>query len=146
MIVDNYGLFSDSQAVTVTAASTSHIDLSAMGVTYDSVTLSRKIGNIYDIPFMCYVSESFATLTSLAIALQSDNDSAFGSATTIISVSMTLAQLTKGALVNGIHGRLPVVTERYVRMYYTVTGSTATAGKIFAGFVAAVGSPHVIGV
>jgi hypothetical protein len=77
------------------------------------------------------VTEDFNSLTSLTIALQADDDSAFGSATTLYTETIALAGLTAGAKLK-VRKVPHNSTERYLRMHYTVTGSAPTTGKVTA--------------
>lgn len=113
------------QAITASAASTNIIDHGAAGPG-PRVMDGRA--------YVQVVTEDFATLTSLQAELQSDNDVAFGSPTTlVIGPDLALAALVTGAVLLDVGGiRL---TERYTRINYTVTGSDATAGEVIAGIV-----------
>jgi hypothetical protein len=65
----------------------------------------------------------------LTIDIQTADDTAFTSPITLLSSGATpVADLKAGAEV--FKARLPFYTHRYVRAYYTVTGSSATAGKV----------------
>lgn len=137
MIFDAQTRFSNAQAVTASAASTNVIDLKAAGIPYgNDVALSRDLG-IYDIPLRIQVTTAFATLTSLKVAVQVDDNSSFSSATTVLETeAIAAASLVAGYQFN--IDKFPLKTsERYVRLYYTVAGSDATAGAITAGVVAA---------
>lgn len=117
MILDKALQLSHEQAVTASAASTDYVDLKTAGAAYVPVFV------------VATVDASFATLTSLTITIQTATDSAFTSPETLISSgAIPVASLTAGAEV--FKERLPIKTKRYVRAYYTVTGSNATAGKI----------------
>lgn len=142
MILDRQVLFSDAQAITATAASTNIVDLGVMGKTHPgAVTLKRKIG-VMDIPLLFQVVEAFNNLTSLKVAIETDEDVAFGSPKVVAEFTILLADLTLGK-------QLPYVvvprylTERYLRFNYTVTGAAPTTGKVTAGIVAAVDSPYM---
>lgn len=138
MIFDLQSLFSDAQAVTASAASTNYYDRGAPGTPYGGVTtLQRDWGKGNIIPIRIQVVTTFATLTSLKVAIQADDDVNFGSPTTVLeSEAIAAASLVAGYYFNLTH--MPMkLTERYVRLYYTVAGSDATAGKITAGVVAA---------
>lgn len=133
MLLDENTLFSDDQAVTASAASTNYMDLQA-GSTPPAApaALVQKIGGGNDIPLLIQVTEDFATLTSLTVTIQVDDNTSFSSATTVASSHAVPA----ASLVAGY--QFPLVTlpntvnERYVRLYYTVGGSNATAGTITA--------------
>lgn len=138
MILDNTNIFSDSQAVTATAASTNSIDIGAAGTAFGhAAAVSRDIGKANEIPLYVSITQAFNNLTSLKVSVQADDDPAFGTANNVISErTYVLAELTLGA-------RLPFPAEipegaagRYLRLNYTVTGTAPTTGKIFAGVVA----------
>lgn len=121
MILDQNLILSDAQAVTASAASTNVIDLA----------VSRDIGPGYEVPLLIQVVEDFATLTSLTIDVQTDDASNFGSAVTLASQTIAVANLKAGT--KTAIQCIPAGTKRYLRLNYTVTGSNATAGKITAG-------------
>lgn len=132
-ILSNELLFSNQQAITASAASTNIVDLGAPGTPYRAAAaLNRDIGAGNPIPFSLQVEEAFNNLTSLAVALQVDDDVAFGSPKTVWTETILLADLVVGKkpnLRNLPHG----VDERYMRFYYTVTGTAPTTGKVTAG-------------
>jgi hypothetical protein len=138
MILDKQSLFSDKQAITVTAASTNQIDLGATGTPVSGVSALKSDLGISDVPLLIQVTETFATLTSLKVGVQVDNDVSFGSPKTVVeSPAVAAADLKAGY-------KVPIVwvprgtDERYLRLYYTVAGSDATAGKITAGITTGV--------
>lgn len=133
MLLDAFAIFSDAQAITASAASSNVMDLAAPGTPVGwTQAIRREIGPGEPIPLVIRVVTAFATLTSLAVKIEADNDEAFGSATTVASSpSIAAASLVAGY-------RFPLnwiptgVYERYLRIYYAVTGSNATAGAIDA--------------
>jgi len=137
MIIDATTLFSDSQAITATAASTNVIDLGATGTPAgSSVALSRDIGKSGEIPLLVEVTEAFNNLTSLAIAVQVATDAAFTSPVEVATRTYLLAELTLGKRLS-FPAEFPEGTNlRYVRIRYTVTGTAPTTGKVWAGVVA----------
>lgn len=140
MILDDTLVLSDSQAITADAASTNIIDLGAAGTSYGaSVAVRRDVGIGTHIPISLTVTETFATLTSLTISVQVDDDVAFGSPTTVATgpaITLASGNLAAGKVIN-FPAELPEgVNERYLRLYYDVGGSNATAGKITAAIVA----------
>lgn len=137
MMTDKRSLFSDDQAITASAASSDYYDQGAMGVTANGAQLVRKAGVLQDIPLLVQVTADFNTLTSLQLIIESDDDSAFGSATAVYtSAAIPLASLVAGYT---FHPHvLPVIKERYIRTRYVVVGANPTLGNITAGFVAAV--------
>lgn len=138
MIMDRTLLFSDGQAITATAASTNIVDLGATGTVYGaSAPMVRDIGYGSDVELVIAVTQSFNNLTSLTISIETDDNAAFSSATTVYtSPNYTLAQVATGAKYL-LPDTLPAGTnERYVRLKYTVAGTAPTLGKITAGVVA----------
>lgn len=141
MIFDKQSLFSDSQAITDTAASTNVIDLGAAGTPIGGVApLKRDLGAGGPVKMRIQVTETFATLTSLKASIQVSDAEDFGSGVVTVAESEAIAaaDLVEGYVFNP--GFVPEkVDKRYVRMYFTVAGTTATAGKVIAGLVT--GSP-----
>lgn len=139
MIMDATLQFSNAQAITADAASTNTIDLGATGTVYGgAAAIVRDIGKGKDVPLIVTVTEAFNNLTSMNISVQTDDNSAFSSAKTVYrSPEYTLAQLAVGAEFL-LPDALPVGTnERYVRLYYDITGTAPSTGKITAGVVGA---------
>lgn len=133
MILDRTGLFSDGQAITATAASTNLIDLGPIGA-----GMTREVGFGTVVPLAIAVTQSFNNLTSLTISVETDDNAAFATPTTVYtSPAYTLAQVASGAKYL-LPDALPAGTsERYVRLKYTVAGTAPTTGKITAGVAAA---------
>jgi hypothetical protein len=126
MIFDQTTLLSDAQAVTADAASTNVIDLGPQAI-------ARDIGKGTPTPILVQVVEDFATLTSLTVSLQVDSVENFASPKTVWSSgAIPVASLKQGYrfLIDYIPSG---ANERYLRLYYDVTGTDATAGKITAG-------------
>lgn len=134
MILDKSVLFSDDQVITASAASTNIVDLGATGTPKlrNAIALRRDISKGEPIPLLVQITEAFNTLTSLAIAIQTDDNEAFSSATTVYTETVLLANLTLGARIS-IDFFPKNVRERYVRLFYTVTGTAPTLGKVTAG-------------
>lgn len=115
MFIDSTLVLSDKQAVTASAASANTIDqLAAGGAKNRCVAVA-------------VVDENFAGLTGLKVSLQTADASAFSSAKELFSATFATADLKKGKTLFKLS--LPHETKRYIRGYYTVTG-TGTAGKI----------------
>lgn len=147
MIFDNTLLFSSGQAITATAASTNSIDFGATGTPVGGVALTRDIGAGQEIEISVLVTEAFATLTSLTVSIETDDNSSFSSAATVY----TSPAIPVATLVAGYQFKTPAhfslgTNERYARLKYTVAGSNATTGKITAGVVAARQSNSALGV
>lgn len=138
MIMDRTGLLSENQAITASAASTNIIDLGDTGTIYGaSAPAVRDVGRGDGVPLVVTVTESFDSLTSLTVAIQTDSTAAFSSPKTVYtSPAYSLAQLATGAEYL-LPDRFPVGTnERFVRLFYTVAGTAPSLGKITAGVVA----------
>ena len=137
MIIDATLIFSDSQPVTDDAGSTNNINIGAAGTAYGhSTAVRRDIGIGTNIPVWMSVTEAFNNLTSLTLSLQVDDNAAFSSPKEVASRTYLLAELTLGARLK-FPSELPEGTdEQYVRLYYDVTGTAPTTGKIFAAVVA----------
>lgn len=110
------------QAVTASAASNSQLKFG-----------SGDIGQGNPVRFYVIVTEDFATLTSLQIALQesSDDGDSDAYADVLLSKDIALADLKAGDIV--FEAEVPKDVEKYLQAYFTVTGSNATAGKVIAG-------------
>lgn len=123
MIFDSTNKFSTEQAVTSTASSSNVIDLGVSG---------RDIGLGEVIPVWIGVDTAFAGLTSLLVTVQTDDDEAFGTASSVISTpAISVADLKAGYQFS-IQSVPKNVLGRYVRLSYVVVG-TGTAGTLSAG-------------
>lgn len=127
MILDKQNLFSEDQAVTVTAVSTNVIDLG------NDDALVQAMNEKGAVDVYAQVTTAFAGGTSIQAVLKSDDSSTFASATTILS---TAAIATAGLKAGYIFkfGTLPLINEQYLQLTYTVVG-TMSAGNIMAGLV-----------
>ncbi|ELY2668220.1 hypothetical protein SMC08_003959 [Cronobacter sakazakii] len=126
MLLDQQALFSAAQAITATAASTNVIDTGS----------AKDVGKDGDVPLLIQVVEGFNNLTSLTVAVQTDDNAAFSSPTDVISMVIPVASLVSGYKTPVI--TLPMKMGRYVRLNYTVTGTAPTTGKVTAGIVGGV--------
>ena len=125
-MLDAYLVMSDAQEVLTTAASTSFIDTLAAG---DAISPGARLKIL--------VNTAFTTGDSadLTVALQTDDNSDFSSATTLTTTS-ALAVTSIDAIGDSITDIvIPPVCERYVRVYYTVGTGSFTAGKLDARIV-----------
>lgn len=122
MIIDSLGLLSNKQAITASAASTNVIDT---GTTKD-------IGPGNPVQVLFQVTEAFNNLTSLALAIQTATDEAFTSPITLVNQTVLLASLAVGYKANLV---IPKGAKRYIRAYYTVTGTAPTTGKVYTAIV-----------
>ena len=126
MLYDTQNEFSDNQAITSDAASTNVIPF-AQGQL-------KEVAFGTPIPIRIQVTEDFATLTSLEIQLQTATDAAFTTPVTLDSTGAIPVADLKAGYVASINF-LPKGNKGYMRLYYDVTGSNATAGKITAGVI-----------
>lgn len=115
--------FSDSQAITATAASTNVVDATNLG----------DLGAGQFLPLEVSVKEAFNTLTSLDVAIQESADAAFTTPITLLSQNLLLAALTLNKRLN--YNVVPHTANGYIRMLYTVNGANPTLGKISAAVV-----------
>ena len=122
MILDEQGLFSNNQKVTTSVASENVLDLGKREVSFGT-----------PVELFIQVSEDFNNLTSLDVKVQTSVDEDFSDSVDLIEQTMTLAELTQGA-VSAIKF-LPKGNLGYMRLFYTVNGSAPTKGKIVAGIV-----------
>lgn len=134
MIFSQNLIYSDAQAITVDAASTNVIDHGANRAVYGaSAVLGRDLGKGTGTPLLIQVTQAFDNLTSLTVQFQVDDNEAFASPKTVISQTLLLADLKAGR--QFAIDDFPLGSdERYSRIYYDVTGTAPTAGKITAGF------------
>ena len=128
MLYDKENLFSENQAITSDAASTNVIQLAKVQL--------KEVAFGTPIPLRIQVTEDFATLTSLEIKVQTATDAAFTTPVDLASTGAIAAASLKAGYVAPINF-IPKGNKGYLRLYYDVTGSSATAGKITAGIVAA---------
>lgn len=135
MIFNKNLLLSEGQAITATAISENVIAWETMGtVPYDAAAITRNLGRGVPIPVMMLVTTTFATLTSLTITLETAENAALSTNPVVLASSGTIAAAT---LVRGYKPTfadwLPSATMKdYLGLRYTVGGSNATAGAIWA--------------
>jgi len=127
MYVDKLLEFSDAQAVTAAAASTNVVDFS----------VARDLGNGRPLYLVlgCVVAMTDAGSDStLAVAIQTDSDEAFGTAVTLGTVH-TFAATTAANTQVVIPLSIGWAYDRYVRLYYTPANGNLTTGS-FDAFLA----------
>lgn len=134
MIIDTSLVFSNLQALTVSAPSTNILDLGATGTPFaGTLPLVRDIGEGKPVDLAVSVAQTFAGLTSLQVFVQISPDGV--NWTTVDSGPVIPA----ASLVAGYLFKAPKLVQeansRYLQLYYAVTG-TATAGAINASIVA----------
>lgn len=138
MIFDKTTLLSDAQAITADAASTNVIDLLAPGTVYGAAAaLNRDVGKGNKINLHIQVVEAFNNLTTLGVQVQVCAVEGFGSGVkTLVTETIALADLVAGKTSNIMC--VPAGADlRYLRVFYDVTGTAPTTGKVTAGVVAA---------
>ena len=133
-MLDTSYIYSAVQAITVTADSTSTVDLGALieefSVAAGTQTARTKMGPKNGrINLVVRVGTAFAGGTSVAFALQDSADDSTFAATPISVAATAIAALTAGAEVLNIPLTFDIA--RYSKMVYTVIG-TMTAGTINA--------------
>ena len=130
MILDTLLQFSPTpQAITATAGSIDQIDLGPLG---QGQTV-RDIGVGEDLYLVVRSVAAFNNLTSLTVALQTDDNAGFASPVLVwASAAIPLAQLTANRVqaIVAIPPGVPV--ERFLRMHYTVAGVAPTTGSVEA--------------
>ncbi len=119
MILDEQGLFSNNQKITDTCVSENILDLG-----------NREVSFGTPINVFIQIGEDFNSLTSLTIKVQTSKTENFEAETDLISQTMLLEELKKGAISNIKF--LPKGNLGYMRLSYTVNGSSPTQGSIFA--------------
>ena len=129
MLFDKQALFSDNQAVTATAVSNDVVCMAKGAI--KEVTFGEPM------PLRIQVTEAFAGLTSLTVAIETATTEKFEDTVTLASTAAIPAAELKAGYVFPINF-VPKGNLGYMRIKYTVDG-TATAGKITAGIVAATG-------
>lgn len=113
MFIDNYLLLSDAQALSATGASTNLIDLGS----------DRDLGKGEPLALVIEVDVALAgTTPTFQAAVQTDDNSGFASATTIITGQQYSALPAGSRIVIP----LPETNERYLCANYTLGGTTPT--------------------
>ena len=126
MLLELESGFSDEQAITSSAASTNYIKTGG---------LIKEIAYGNPIPIRIQVVEDFATCTSVEFKIQTADNTSFTNAVDLATTgAVPTAKLKAGYVAPILY--VPKGSLGYLRIYYTVTGSNATTGKVTAGFVA----------
>lgn len=134
MILNKNLTFSDGQAITATAISTNVIQWEGVNtVPLESGPIDRNLGKGIPIPILIQVIEDFATLTSLTITLETADNAALSSGAVVLA---TTGAVAAASLIVGYQPSIEwlpdAVMKEYLGLRYTVGGSNATAGQIWA--------------
>lgn len=137
MIFDQTNMFSQAQAVVAPVRSTNTIDRGQPGIPkFAPAAFAPDMGKGSRAWLRIQITETFAgAFTTLEVALQTDDNTAFSSPKEVAKITLTQAQAVAGVVI--ALDDLPRGTdERYISLFYNLTGTaTATAGKITAGIV-----------
>lgn len=113
MMIDSLLEFSEAQALTATAASTDTVDLSS----------DRNVGRGMDLYVVIQVTAAADDANAdetYVVDLQTDDNDSFSSATNIQQVSIPRGSAIGARFIM----RVPNDTERYLRLNYTLGGTT----------------------
>lgn len=116
MLLDKNAMLSDNQTISETAASSNIIDNGAAG--------NAAPGGLF---VVLRTETAFAGATKIVVSLQTAADSAFTSPVELLSATYLAADLGS-AKKTLLAAAVPAGMKRYLRAYYTVTG-TVTAGS-----------------
>ncbi len=117
MILDAQLMFSDAQAITADAASTNIIDLGSVRQIAVGTPMAVLVGG--DVS-----ADITTTDETYSVNIQTDDNAAFSSPTTVSTNVITAANLAAGA--KHIISVPQAGMERYMRVYYDVGGTTPT--------------------
>ena len=121
MILDAQLQFSSAQALTATANSTNLIDL---GIGVQNLTTNLFDGEPMAVFLQVGVAADHTTGDeTYAVAIQCDDNTAFSSATALVSQTILFSALTAGAVVV-VPIPVGVAVERYLGLRYTLGGTT----------------------
>lgn len=130
-MLDSLLMFSEKQGpITASAASTNTIDLGA----------DREVAFGTPIPLLIEIKEDFNNCTSVTFTVQTATDEAFTTPVELAASTVVLANLKKGNRVPIVY--MPAGNLRYVRLYYTVTGTAPSTGKVSAYLTDAIEQGH----
>lgn len=124
MILSAEQEFSSGQNLTASGASTNTIDLGAPGTAKGAPTaLVRDVGKGRPVPLVVQLAAAASgTNPTITVTIQMDTTSAFSSATTVAS-SPTISDGSAGQRIP-LHWLVEGITERYLRLYYTLAGTS----------------------
>lgn len=110
MILDEQCMFSNKQAITESCPSENVLNLGKREVAFGT-----------PVELFIQICEKFENVTSLTIAVQTDDEEDFSSAVTLVEQTMKTEELVKGAVSNIKF--LPKGNLGFMRLYYTVVKS-----------------------
>ncbi len=124
MFTYNSSTHAHYQAITGSAASASYLD--------NGVNGKKMFSGKKPVYLVVRVGTTFAKLTSLGIALETDTVTAFNSTLKqVLNMTIAKASLVAGACV--VCQILPNQNwQRYMRLYFTNNGTTEDAGTVYA--------------
>lgn len=129
-MLDSLLMFSEKQSVLVSQASTNVLDLGK----------KREVSFGNPIPLLIDVCEAFNNCTSVKFGVQTSVDDAFTTPVELASSTVLQADLKKGKRVPLVY--MPAGNLGYVRLYYTITGTAPTTGKVNAYLTDAIDRSH----
>lgn len=136
-LFDEAGLFSEDQAITVTALSTNTVDFGVPETPIGNVGPVVGDLGLSDVEILVQVTEAFVGLTSLAVAIVMDDNAGLASPAVLAASQPVPVALLKVGYKFRVPAQIPEgAIERFIGLNYTVAGGPATAGKVFAGIVA----------
>lgn len=124
MLISNESLFSDSQNITATGASTNIIDLGATGTVLGApAALTRDIGKGNPIPVVVRLgADASGTSPTLDVSVQVDTVANFASPTTVAAATQKAGGTDGDEIYLDVY--LPEGTnQRYLRLLYTLGGT-----------------------
>lgn len=125
MILDSQTRFSDAQSIAAAASTVASTNYYDTGATPD-------IGIGQETYLVISIGTAVAGAgASVQFLLQTDDNSSFSSPTSFpLTGAIGVASLTANSV--QYRGRLPIGLERYIRVAYTISGATTTAGTATA--------------
>lgn len=125
MIIDAYTRFSNAQAITSNAGSTNVVDLNAV----------RDIAVGQPLYVVCQVTTAFTDSSSnstVTVTVEDDNNSGFSSAATALQTIGVFAALSAVGTQLIVPLQLGVITQRFIRLKYTLANGNLSAGAVSA--------------
>ena len=124
-------ILSDKQAITATAVSSNVIDFGDPGQWIHAKAPHQDDKGRAMIPLFIQVTEDFDNLTSLKIGLEFSDAEDFSASDMLHEQTLALKVLKAGQRTN-IRFIPDGAVKRYMRIKYTVTGTTPTTGRVLA--------------